>query len=104
MAERPHVRIEPAVRFGQPTVAGISTDAIAGRIWAGDSVTETADDFGLSRGQVLVACWHEGYHGQPHSSYRKAWRHWADEAGQHVWDGGDWNQIPDPPSREEVTS
>ena len=104
MAEQPHVRIEPAVRFGYPHVGGVPTDAVAGMVWAGETVSAAADDFGLSRAQALVACWFECRHGRPRSSYRKAWRQWADDAGQAVWSGVDWDQVPDPPSREDVTS
>ena len=52
-AWRPHddpaspVRINPLVRFGQPAVGGVSTQAIAGELDAGATVEEVAEDFGL---------------------------------------------------------
>ena len=50
---RPHedpaspVRINPLIRFGQPAVGGISTEAIAGELEGGASIEEVAEDFGL---------------------------------------------------------
>ncbi len=41
------MRINPLVRFGQPAVNGISTEAIAGELDAGASIEEVAEDFGL---------------------------------------------------------
>jgi uncharacterized protein (DUF433 family) len=52
-AWRPHqdmdspVRINPLVRFGRPSVGGISTEAIAGELDGGASFEEVAADFGL---------------------------------------------------------
>jgi uncharacterized protein (DUF433 family) len=53
-AWRPHedtespVRINPLVRFGQPSVGGISTEAIAGELSHGGSFEEVAADFDLN--------------------------------------------------------
>lgn len=41
------VRINPLVRFGQPAVGGVSTNAIAGELDAGASFDEVAEDFNL---------------------------------------------------------
>jgi uncharacterized protein (DUF433 family) len=62
---RPHeesaspVRINPRVRFGQPAVRGISTEAIAGELEGGASVEEVAEDFGLDAGAVRWALSYE---------------------------------------------
>jgi uncharacterized protein (DUF433 family) len=58
---RPHdapgspVRMEPDVRFGRPTVHGISTETLWEHIEAGEDVTEVAHDFDLSVDDVLWA-------------------------------------------------
>jgi uncharacterized protein (DUF433 family) len=60
-AWRPHddpaspVRINPLVRFGQPAVGGVSTQAIAGELDAGATVEEVAEDFGLDAEAVRWA-------------------------------------------------
>lgn len=104
MTDHPRVYVEPSVRFGYPHINGVSTDAIAGMVWAGESVAVVADDYGMTRAEVLVACWFEARHG-PSSTYRSAWKPWAEAAGQAMWNTRtvDYDAIPDPPSREEVT-
>lgn len=70
-------------------------------LWAGDAIDVVCDEYGLTRHQVLVACWYEGSQGQPR--YRRRWKRWADDA--HSMLGGwtkpfDVNAIPDPPVPE----
>ena len=54
VAWRPHedpkspIRINPLVRFGRPSIGGISTEAIAGELDGGASFEEVADDFDLN--------------------------------------------------------
>jgi hypothetical protein len=93
------------MRFGYPHMRGVATDAIAGMVWAGESPETVADEYGLpGRSWVLVACWFEARHGRPRTGYRRAWRSWAERAGQAMWRATpvDYAAIPDPPSREEV--
>jgi uncharacterized protein (DUF433 family) len=99
--DRPVIQIDPAMRFGRPHIKGVSTNAIAERVIAGESVDEVGDDYGLSRHEVLLACWWEGTGGE----YRKEWKAWAEE----VWPAlGGWNKpfdadtLPDPPDEEEL--
>lgn len=97
----PTVLADPRVRFGRPSVGGISTDAVAGMVMAGESLDVVADEYGLTRHQVLLACWHEGIQG----CYQREWGAWATEAHQML--GGwvkplDLDAIPDPPSRDEL--
>lgn len=62
---RPHddpaspVRMNPLVRFGNPAIGGISTEAIVGELDGGASFEEVADDFGLDIGAVRWACSYE---------------------------------------------
>lgn len=55
-AERP-IAIDPQVAFGRPVVlrAGVSTEAIADRIDAGESVQALADDYDLTREEIEQA-------------------------------------------------
>jgi uncharacterized protein (DUF433 family) len=52
--------IDPLVRFGSPTVAGIPTEALAEQVRAGDSVESVAADFSLRLADVISALDYEG--------------------------------------------
>lgn len=58
--QRP-IAIDPNIAFGRPVVlrAGVSTGVIADRIDAGESVSELADDYGLSAEEVEQAVLYE---------------------------------------------
>jgi uncharacterized protein (DUF433 family) len=83
---RPVVTIDPAMRFGQPQIKGISTDAIAGMYWAGENAETVCDDYGLTRHELLVALWFEGTHGE-----RPEWKSWADDVAYPQLAG--WKQL-----------
>lgn len=70
--ERPHVRVDPAINFGRPHIRGISTEAIVGPYVAGEAPEAVCDDYGLTRRELVLACWHEAMHGE-----RPEWREWA---------------------------
>lgn len=107
MPDRPVITIDPAVAWGRPHIRGAPTYAIAGAVWAGDSVTTVADDYGRSRAEVLLACWWEASADANNRKLRKAWRQWHDQHAAPVLSGFDktrtTDQLPDPPSRDEVT-
>lgn len=91
----PHVAIDPTIQYGQPCIGGtrITTETLAGRVWAGDTVDDTAFDFGLSREAVLVACWWESRYA-PYDG----WFDWGLGA-RPLMNRGDWGLIADPPAR-----
>lgn len=95
--DRPVVTTDPAVRFGYPTMRGVPVEAIAEHVWEGSSLDSIAEDFGLTREQVLVACWYQGIHGT--RAWRQRWKSWATEAHKELWHSR--YDVPDPPSREE---
>ena len=49
------MRISPAVRYGRPAVAGVSTEVLREHRDAGEDVAAIADGFGLSEADVLAA-------------------------------------------------
>lgn len=51
--------IDPTVRFGQPAIKGIPTEALAGQVRAGDSIEAVAEDFDLSLDDVMAALRYE---------------------------------------------
>jgi uncharacterized protein (DUF433 family)/DNA-binding transcriptional MerR regulator len=53
------VLMDPELRFGRPSVKGISTEALWEQVEAGESAAETADAFGLSLGDVRWAVSYE---------------------------------------------
>ncbi|MER7166804.1 hypothetical protein ABT336_12170 [Micromonospora sp. NPDC000207] len=94
---RPAITIDPAVAWGGPAVRGIGTVHIAGAVSAGDTVMAVAADYGLTRHEVLLACWWEGTQGE----HRQAWQEWAEQAHQTLggWTAAEVDAIPDPPTR-----
>ena len=59
-AQRP-IAIDPSIAFGRPVLlrVGVSTGAIADRIDAGESVTDLAEDYGLSPAEIEEAVLYE---------------------------------------------
>ena len=51
--------IHPAYAFGAVCVGSTAIPAsiVAGRLWAGDTLTVIAADYGISRRQAVTACW-----------------------------------------------
>jgi hypothetical protein len=100
-SDRPHVRVDPAQRFGYPNVGGVSVDAI-GYMVLNEGVEVAADEYGIRREDVLVACWFLGLYGPPRR-FRRLWRAWAEAAGVELWHGdpGRYTEIPDPPDEPD---
>lgn len=94
---RPHARLDPGVRFGAAHINGISCEAIAG-LTSVEGVEAAMADYGLRRGDVLVACWVQGCYGGRKWQF---WQGWATDAGAQMWalKGDDYAGIPDPPDR-----
>jgi uncharacterized protein (DUF433 family) len=65
VAWRPHddprspVRMDPRLRFGRPSIKGISTEILGEHIDAGEDLDETADSFGLAVDDVRWALAYE---------------------------------------------
>jgi uncharacterized protein (DUF433 family) len=55
------IAIDPAIAFGRPIVlrVGVSTEAIADRIDAGERVTDVAEDYDLTPGEIEEAVVYE---------------------------------------------
>lgn len=99
--QRSVVTTDPAVRFGRPQIGGVSTEAIAGMVMAGEGVDTVADEYTLSRHQVLLACWHEGTWG----CYRREWGVWAEKVAYPQlagWQPLDVDAMPEPPDRDTL--
>lgn len=91
----PVATIDPRRQFGRPCVNGSRTplDCLAECVYAGDSVDEVADGYGVFRGDVLLACWwfvYDGHLTASRSKKKRLWVLWADHAlgilGGHVKD------------------
>lgn len=100
--ERPHVRVDPAQRFGRPTVKGLSTDMIASQVLVGASVEEVMAEYGVNREDVLVACWFEARYGS--RRFRQAWKDWMTlgQAEALLW-RREYGRVMDPPDRDELS-
>lgn len=105
-ASRPHIVIDPAQRFGQPNVGGVSVDAVVGMVWA-EGADAAADEYGLRREDVLVACWYAGQYGLPGRNFTatRTWRErlggWAESVTHTLW-RCQYDAVPDPPSQPDL--
>lgn len=111
---RGQLTITPGVASGSPCIGSTGTAAwaVTGCIWAGDSVDSIAEDYGVSREDVLVACWFVATYGvdsawwtgttfrRTGAVWRKRWGQWAAENSVNFW-RHQYDAIPDPPSRED---
>jgi len=96
-SERPTVIIDPAQNFGHPALGRSRTpvDAILDRLDAGDDWQDVADDHGLTKADLLVACWFEARYGVgPHP--RDQWLDWLEAYGPSLWKAANYDDIPLP--------
>lgn len=102
MTARPFVTVDAAVRFGQPHIKGVSTDAIASLYLAGEPVATVADEYGLTYHEVVLALWFEGEHVRDR---RRALGWWARNVAYPVLSGFDQSKtveeipLPEVPER-----
>lgn len=83
MTRFPEITISPSLNFGQPTISGTATAAIAESYDAGGA-EEALANHNITLHELLVALWYEGTHGRP--KHRKLWRTWArKEAAIKLW-------------------
>ncbi len=95
----PRIVVDPAIRWGRAVVEGTPTATVdvAGMITGGDTVADACDEYGLTRHQVLLACWHEAVNGD----YQQQWGKWGAGVGHTLAYGGpaEVDALPDPPAR-----
>ena len=99
---RPYVSVHPGVRFGRPCVRNtrLDVETVAACIWSGWTPEEVADEFGVTRADVMVACWYVGTYGIPGpDDWRARWGEWATSVHEELWHGR--YDVPAPP-REEI--
>ncbi len=74
MADVPKVTITPTEGMGFPMINGHQVDAIA-ELYLYGGVHDPQESLGLSRHEVIVACWYWAKHGTP--IYTERWQLWA---------------------------
>lgn len=93
----PAVTVRPSVAFGQPCVSGRPTEAVADAHWVGD---DAADEYGLTRHELLVVLRFEATKGQPR--FRRRWKAWGAMAGDRLWSSKtDPADVELPPTRDK---
>ena len=101
--DRPHVWVQPELHGGTPCVGGtgIGVEAIAGYVWAGDPPSLVARMYGVSLGDVLVACWFVATAGD--RAWRKRWGGWAEvvEPDLGRYKTVDYASLPLPPTKQQ---
>lgn len=75
-------------------IRGVACEAYAEMVAAGEPVDVVADEYGVSRAEVLLACWWIGMDGPP--QWRKRWRAWAESAHGPLASGR-YDEVEDPP-------
>jgi uncharacterized protein (DUF433 family) len=99
MTDRPHIIVDPAQNFGDPALgrSRVKVENLLERLDADDSWEDVADDHGLTRGDILVACWFEARYGSgPHP--RDEWLDWLEAWEPNLWKASsvDYDEIPLP--------
>lgn len=96
-ADEPVLTVDLRRQFGAVCIgwSRVPADAVAGCVYAGDTVDVVAEDCGVTREQVLVACWWFSMHGGG-----RRWVGWRNDAAKVL---GGWKEgpCPDPPGRKE---
>lgn len=97
----PVVTVDPRMRFGQPHIKGVSTDAIVGMYLAGESAEVVCDEYGVTRHELLLALWFEGEHVR---ARRQELGWWARNVAYPVLSGFDKSKSIDEIELPEVTN
>lgn len=93
------ISIDPTRKYGDPRIGGTQILAVnpAGLYLAGETAETAQYEYGITRAQLLVACWYLGIRG---GTQWRQWRAWAEQ----VWSAlsqaetaKDYAQIPLPP-------
>jgi uncharacterized protein (DUF433 family) len=100
MTDRPAIWVDPGVSFGSPCVmgTGVATEWIADRVWYDDVATTLSEWDHLTTAGVKCACWYQATYGT--RKWRRRWAAWAEEHAMRIW-RGEWDDVPDPPSRDD---
>lgn len=91
----------PGRMGGEATIGDtrITCRNVAGRVWAGETVADLADDFGITRDQVRLACWWLIEHAVENDDWewmaRETWEAWA-ERWETLARNGDGDRAGDP--------
>lgn len=93
----------PAYQFGAPCVgfSRIGADTIGGMVAAGETIDAICSDYGLTREDVLIACWWYANHcaGVRRKWERRvadAWQEWSFDAAM-ILGGHQLGPLADPP-------
>ncbi|TMR13795.1 DUF433 domain-containing protein [Nonomuraea turkmeniaca] len=96
---RPRIVADPAVNFGKPTIeaSGVSVAVIISAYLAGDRPQVLYDEYGISRGDLLICCWWVARY----AKQKRAWRQWLNTWEPVLWRAqpGAYEQVPLPPRR-----
>jgi uncharacterized protein (DUF433 family) len=98
MTVRPFVVVDPAQNFGRPALSRtrVAVGDVVAVLLAGEDPDSLCADFGLTRGDLLVACWFAaryGVEGRP----RGEWAAWLEEWEPVIWRAScDYEAVPLP--------
>lgn len=74
---RPFVSFDPAMKGGQPTVNGtrLTVENLVVHVWGGWAEQQLQEGWGLSRHDILTACWFQAENGS--RTWKRRWLPWA---------------------------
>ncbi|MEO3856185.1 DUF433 domain-containing protein [Acrocarpospora sp. B8E8] len=102
---RPYIVIDPAQNFGQPAIARtrVQIAHIIDWLESGDLVHVVQDEYGLTRADLLVACWFEARYGTG-AHPRDEWLDWLEDHEPALWSAKGYEEIPFPPMKHRPAS
>ncbi len=95
-ARRVAVVADPGVNHGYPSIRGVPVMNITGRILGGEDPMQVGVDYGLSRAEMLTACWHTARFGL--RADRRHWADWLNGVEEAMWSGRGYEAMPFPPA------
>lgn len=103
--DRPYIVLDPAQNFGHPAIARtrVQIAHIIDWLESGDPVAVVQDEYGLTREDLLVACWFEARYGTG-AHPRDDWLDWLEDWEPTLWGAKDYDGIPLPPFRRRSAS
>lgn len=95
------VDVHPGVYSGEPVLEDTRMPVLlVVEIYWSHGIAEVMYDHGISRQNVLVACWYMARHGRSRV-WRQRFAEWLKVADDALWHASDWVTCPLPPTEAE---
>lgn len=97
MSDRPWIILDPAQNFGHPALGRgrVKVSDVLDRLDAGENWRAVADDYNLTRADLLTACWFDARYGVG-TEPRADWLDWWEAYEPALWKAANYDDIPLP--------